>query len=685
MDANGAVSTVIDSATGNQNGPGGMDLRSGAKMIFPGPGNGNEPGIYGAMGIVEDVNGDIAILETYSGRVRALGLENRLDGLPTEQDLGEISFVVEASDGPNYSTQTISVNVITVEQAAINTILEAAGAENVIAATDLETAGAADVEVANEASYQAEIAALTAEELDTVEEIQAMVSRVNAIAAIAAAAGAENEVSTDDLVTAGMEGVEAANEADYQAAIAALSSEDLDTGEKIQTLVDEVNARVDALAAIGEFSVMGTEAPTAADYADAGIIGIDTDLAVSQLNEAIASSDPADVDTVEEIQALADSVLDADEDGIPDLVEGTGDFDSDQLLDSADLDSDNDGIPDSVEAGVDPSNPVDSDGDLQPDYVDYDADGDGIPDAIEAPVGISPSDTDLDDIPDYLDLDSDGDGVPDALEDETRTGLDENQNGIDDGYEAQDVAAGKSLGNKVDEDNNGIEDGITRSDFDNDDVPDMMDVDSDNDGLTDGLEAGVSGNDSDGDGIDDIYDVTNTMGTDDNNDGIDDAVQVKNTDGSGKPDYKDLDSDDDSIPDITETGGTDTDNDGQLDEGADLTNNPTDSDGDGTPDSQEVDSDGDGTNDIEGTENAGTDADGDGQVDDVTDADGDGIPDAADGNVGGFGGPEPETIVESNSVNNLQSNSESSIFGGGASLPWLLMLVMLQLVRRFRI
>jgi YD repeat-containing protein len=74
---------------------------------------------------------------------------------------------------------------------------------------------------------------------------------------------------------------------------------------------------------------------------------------------------------------------DSDSDGIPDVVDGTGDPDNDGLLNYLDPDSDGDGLPDSVEAGADPTNPVDTDGDGTPDYLDLDSDNDGIPDAVD--------------------------------------------------------------------------------------------------------------------------------------------------------------------------------------------------------------------------------------------------------------------------------------------------------------
>ena len=112
-----------------------------------------------------------------------------------------------------------------------------------------------------------------------------------------------------------------------------------------------------------------------------------------------------------------DSAMDSDGDGIPDMVEGTGDMDHDGIPNYLDPDSDGDGIPDSYEAGDNPASPVDTDEDGVPDYLDLDSDGDGINDATEAGDDpTNPRDTDGDGVPDYLDEDSDGDGVPDKDE-----------------------------------------------------------------------------------------------------------------------------------------------------------------------------------------------------------------------------------------------------------------------------
>lgn len=86
--------------------------------------------------------------------------------------------------------------------------------------------------------------------------------------------------------------------------------------------------------------------------------------------------------------------FDSDGDGIPDVVEGTGDADGDGVPNYLDEDSDGDGIPDAEEGTGDP------DGDGMPNFLDEDSDGDGIPDAEEGT-----DDSDGDSIPDYVDSD----------------------------------------------------------------------------------------------------------------------------------------------------------------------------------------------------------------------------------------------------------------------------------------
>ena len=105
----------------------------------------------------------------------------------------------------------------------------------------------------------------------------------------------------------------------------------------------------------------------------------------------------------------------------------------------------------------------------------------------------------------------------------------------------------------------------------NDGIPDLCDLDSDNDGILDSVEDGGTGIDpsldADGDGIPNYSDQSDiTAGfppfVDTNGDGVND---VYDNDGDGAPDFQDLDSDNDGCFDSIESDGTDTNNDGALD------------------------------------------------------------------------------------------------------------------------
>ena len=86
--------------------------------------------------------------------------------------------------------------------------------------------------------------------------------------------------------------------------------------------------------------------------------------------------------------------------------------DADANLDYLDIDADNDGIPDNVEGMSTSSYRL-------PAYVD--SDGDGIDNSYDSyngfgGNGITPNDQDGDGVPDYIDIDTDGDGINDIVE-----------------------------------------------------------------------------------------------------------------------------------------------------------------------------------------------------------------------------------------------------------------------------
>ncbi len=179
---------------------------------------------------------------------------------------------------------------------------------------------------------------------------------------------------------------------------------------------------------------------------------------------------------------------------------GDRDTDGDGVRDGIDRDSDNDGLPDVLEAPgiVIPGGENDEDGDGIDDSVDVDItggddlDGNGIDDTLEA-------DTDGDGVPDRLDLDSDNDGIPDVIELFDPAQPDADFDGFPDNFQDDN---GDGL-------HDGIPDNVVPVDTDGDGIPDYLDLDSDNDGISDLIEGGADpALDANDDGmIDDLIDV----------------------------------------------------------------------------------------------------------------------------------------------------------------------------------
>lgn len=418
-----------------------------------------------------------------------------------------------------------------------------------------------------------------------------------------------------------------------------------------------------------------------------------------------------------------DGFVDVDNDGFNDLVDtddntipGPGDGgtalpipNTDGLSgpDYLDIDSDNDGIPDNVE------------GQASADYiapVANDADGDGLDDAYDpdaSGTSIQPVNTDGTDSPDYIDTDADNDGESDLIEahdmdgdgipDTSLSGLDSDNDGLDDAFDTVfliDLTSGTNAANgtvdpltdgvfadadnplvgdldfrEYDSDSDGITDDIDLDD-DNDGIPDLeegdddndgdgvpnrLDLDSDNDGIADIVEAG--GIDVNGDGVVDVFEDTDADGLADIYDSDNGGTALANldNDNDGVLNIHDLDSDNDGTPDIVEAGGVDTDNNGQLDDltdsdgdgfgdVVDTDNNMIPGDGDGGVSLIDPDTDADGyanridlDSDNDGIpdlyEQRGLDENRDGRIDGFTDMDGDGMADLIDPDNGGLSLP----------------------------------------------
>ncbi len=358
------------------------------------------------------------------------------------------------------------------------------------------------------------------------------------------------------------------------------------------------------------------------------------------------------------------------------MADSPRDSDGDTVPDFRDLDSDNDSITDVIEAG-----------DSDPDRNGYI--GTGAPpvvnaDGVASGAGLTTVDTDGDGLPDYRDVDADGDGVNDIVE---AGGTDIDNNGEIDGFADNDIPPNgyddstpmPALIDLPDTDGDGIPDYRDNDDVDNDAIPDSIDLDDDNDGIPDFAE-GDGAVDTDGDGVPDSRDL------DSDNDGLFDLVESgadaamldsdkdgridsiysfgsngladvvetavdsgivdydgdtladtqRDSDGDTVPDFRDLDSDNDSITDVVEAGNNDPDRNGYIGSGAPPVVNPDgvasgagttppDSDGDGVPDYRDVDADNDSIRDV--VEAGGTDTNGDGMIDGFTDNDNNGLDD----------------------------------------------------------
>ena len=339
--------------------------------------------------------------------------------------------------------------------------------------------------------------------------------------------------------------------------------------------------------------------------------------------------------------------LDSDNDTVPDSNEGH-DFNFDGIPDQTPTgtDADADGLDDGYEHGSindgfnfndgidDPANDLpDTDGTEDVNYRDFDDDGDGIDTPDEDTGGDGDptnDDTDNDGTPDYLDNDTnpdpdtDGDGVPNSAD------LDDDNDGILDTVEDP----------NDDGDDNPLTDPL---DTDNDGIPNHLDIDADNDGIPDNVEAQTT------DGY--IPPSEDSEGTYEENNGLNsaypDGIVPVNTDDTDKPDYIDMDSDNDLVPDNNEGNdfnfdgipdqtatGIDTDGDGLDDgyEGSDVNdgfdvndeiddpaNDLPDTDGEDDVNYRDIDDDGDGID----TPDEDTNENGDPTDDD---ADGDDIP-----------------------------------------------------------
>ena len=239
-------------------------------------------------------------------------------------------------------------------------------------------------------------------------------------------------------------------------------------------------------------------------------------------------------------------------------VNATTDSDNDGISNAVDIDDDNDTILDVDEYnGLNPLD--DHDKDFTPNYRDTDfgadANNDGIVDIF---------DFDNDGVPNHLDLDSDNDGILDIVEAGNKS-VDTNRNG------RTNKPVGKNgLDNtKENNDNSNASINYTIPNTDTNGNQDFIDIDADGDGIVDNIEGQTTPNYKAPNG------VINALGIDT---AYPNGITPTDTDRDGKPDYIDLNSDNDIREDAIEAW--DLDNDGI----AETTLLNIDSDNDGLDD-----------------------------------------------------------------------------------------------------
>ena len=319
--------------------------------------------------------------------------------------------------------------------------------------------------------------------------------------------------------------------------------------------------------------------------------------------------------------AVPNGCPDANGDGICDVLNPIYDTDGDKIPDHLDLDSDNDGISDLFEAGHGQPD-VNGNGRIDGDSLAFGFNGlynpiASDPDDMNAVETYARFDWDDDGVPDHDDLDSDNDGIHDVAEAGYGVFDSNNDGRIGGGAASPPIVNANGLSTLIDPAMSGQPIPLP-PDRDNDGIRNWHDLDSDNDGIHDVAEAGKPDEDNDaiiGRGVP-VVDVNGKAIEDAHGQALSTTSVQKNTDGDFRPDYLDLDSDNDGINDVAEAtsglGNIDLDNNGMPGNGTPVVNakgipagpgvsttsNPTDTDGDGVPDYRDLDSDNDGINDV---------------------------------------------------------------------------------------
>ena len=235
-----------------------------------------------------------------------------VDGV-TPENVGEINAIVASLDKEDVDTAS-EVQAIVAGVIALNKIEDYAESSNneTPSVADYIAAGVIGVTADNLDDVNAAVAAVDRTDVDTLEELQAIVnnipsaSAVDTISEYAETNGTSTTPTKEDYENSGVDGVTDENLSEVNEAIAALEKEDVDTATEIQDVVASVNA----LNKIEDYADSNTnDTPTVSDYEKAGVIGV-TSENLDAINQAVDTTvnNSDDVDTKDELQALINSV-----------------------------------------------------------------------------------------------------------------------------------------------------------------------------------------------------------------------------------------------------------------------------------------------------------------------------------------------------------------------------------------
>ena len=198
-----------------------------------------------------------------------------------------------------------------------NTIQSTAAGDNTAPAltvADLTAIGLTGVTANNLQAITQAIAAQADDGSGTtsVAQLQALVQKVNDAQTAITTAAQDNTASHSTLplstyTDAGVSGVTADNQTAIETALnsAAVQGSDVNTTAQVQALVDAYKA---ILAEANGSAADTTPDPSAADYTRIGVTGVDSAVKAALLSDVIGDKLATDVDSVSEVQALADAV-----------------------------------------------------------------------------------------------------------------------------------------------------------------------------------------------------------------------------------------------------------------------------------------------------------------------------------------------------------------------------------------